>query len=516
MNVYVQIYGKMGVSLRKGLHSLVRGNYMTTYEFVNHRFTIPDGLGELTDFIPSGLIKTYLDQLQEWFIIVNSELRIVYANQKAKNWFETEIEGKTIFDVFHISEQQSIIVQVFHTGEPVLNRVQTYYDSPHGKLRASIASTYPVVRNNQVIGVIELGEDVTGYNNLSEQIMHNLISDMKSRGSLPQKRAVRYTLDSIVGESHVIHEMKDDIVKAANSHASVLICGETGTGKELVAQSIYALGNDPNAPFIAQNCAAIPESLLEGMLFGTVKGAYTGAETRTGLFELANNGILFLDEINSMPLSLQAKILRVLEEKKLRRLGAEKEITVNFRLVAAVNADPYHLVQKGELRSDLYYRLNVLRINVPPLRLRKEDIPLLADAFIKELNTRSSANLSPRSLQKLMGHSWPGNVRELRNVIERALHHCDGNRLDEQHLRIDEITHKEYSSLPEQIPERLGLKERIRQTEIGIILETVDKCRGNIAQAARELDIPQQTLDSKIKKYVLRDVIQERYRNSYR
>ncbi|MED1795427.1 sigma 54-interacting transcriptional regulator [Brevibacillus nitrificans] len=288
---------------------------MTTYEFVNHRFTIPDGLGELTDFIPSGLMKTYLDQLQEWFIIVNSELRIVYANQKAKNWFETEIEGKTIFDVFHISEQQSIIVQVFHTGEPVLNRVQTYYDSPHGKLRASIASTYPVVRNNQVIGVIELGEDVTGYNNLSEQIMHNLISDMKSRGSLPQKRAVRYTLDSIVGESHVIHEMKDDIVKAANSHASVLICGETGTGKELVAQSIYALGNDPNAPFIAQNCAAIPESLLEGMLFGTVKGAYTGAETRTGLFELANNGILFLDEINSMPLSLQAKILRVLEEK---------------------------------------------------------------------------------------------------------------------------------------------------------------------------------------------------------
>lgn len=487
------------------------------YDFVENRFVINNNQEGLEKLLPEGVAGLYMDRLNEWLIIIDKQLKIVYANRKARETLFYGCVGKNIFDVFHRNENNSVIFRVMNSGNPVLNHVQTYYISPEGSLKASLASTYPVIQGNEVVGVIEMGEDITGYNNMSEQILHNLIMEMKSyEKDLPsKKKREHYSLDSIVGESMAVRQVKDDITRAANSKSNVLIYGETGTGKELVAQSLYSLAYEGMAPFIAQNCAAIPESLLESMLFGTVKGAYTGSETREGLFELADGGILFLDEINSMPMALQAKILRVLEEKKLRRIGAVKETHVDFRLVAAMNAEPFLLVNEGKLRSDLYYRLNVLRINVPPLRERKEDIPLLAGHFIALHNQEGYGeikDISEEALKILMSYSWPGNIRELRNVMERSFYHCDGPRVEKAHIKIEEAG--SLLPLPEKnkAPEIVKLREVLEKTEKHVILMALDRNNGNISKTARELDIPQQTLDSKIKKLGLREVIQKRYR----
>jgi arginine utilization regulatory protein len=250
-----------------------------------------------------------------------------------------------------------------------------------------------------------------------------------------------YTLDSIIGESVAIKRLKEQILISSNSSSNLLIYGETGTGKELVAQAVFSLSkNIHSAPFIAFNCAAIPEALLEGILFGTVKGSFTGAENKPGLFECANGGVIFLDEINSMPLNLQAKILRVIQEGKVRRVGGQREIPVDFRLIASTNIAPQKILENAEMRSDLYYRLNVLNIDIPPLRDRKEDIPILADYFIQELNPTVNKNilgLHQNAIELLMEYHWPGNIRELKNTIERSMNYAKEKLIGADEIKLN-------------------------------------------------------------------------------
>jgi len=306
----------------------------------------------------------------------------------------------------------------------------------------------------------------------------------------------------MVGASHAMRQIYTVIEQVAGSAVSVLITGESGTGKEVVAQTIHQLSPRSAHPFVAINCSAIPESLMESELFGHERGAFTGAiARREGCFELASGGTLLLDEIAEMPPMLQAKLLRVLEERRVRRLGGSKEITVDVRVLAATNKDPLEAVRKGELREDLLYRLNVIHVAMPPLRDRREDIPLLAQYLIDELrerHQRSARLISPEVLEIFAHYPWAGNVRELRNVIEHAVIVCDGQRIEKQHLStqlFDGRSMKVEDTIT--LPVGVSLDEAERQ----LILKTLIKTNNNKTRASELLDISLKTLHNKLKLY---------------
>ena len=292
----------------------------------------------------------------------------------------------------------------------------------------------------------------------------------------------------------------------APSTASVLITGESGTGKEMVARTIHDLSPRKNKPFVAINCSAIPETLIESEIFGHEKGAFTGAmERRAGCFELAEEGTLLLDEIGEMPAATQAKLLRVLEDRKLRRLGSKVETPVDVRVLAATNKVPEEAVAKGELRGDLYYRLNVFNIHLPPLRDHKEDIPQLVDALLADMNAkhgRKVAGVADHVLQMFQNHNWPGNVRELRNTMERGVIVCDGNPAGSappaaelwQHGR-DDVPASDGEGI------RLEVGTTVGEAEKMLILKTLAANNNNKTRAAEVLGISLKTLHNKLKEY---------------
>ncbi|MBL8150689.1 MAG: sigma-54-dependent Fis family transcriptional regulator [Blastocatellia bacterium] len=306
----------------------------------------------------------------------------------------------------------------------------------------------------------------------------------------------------LVGSSQVMREVYTLIEQVAPSSASVLVTGESGTGKEMIARTIHELSPRKSAPFVAINCSAIPETLMESELFGHEKGSFTGAaERRIGCFELAHTGTLLLDEIAEMPPLLQAKLLRVLEERQVRRLGAIKEVPVDVRLIAATNKDPMEAVRKGEFREDLLYRLNVITINLPPLRNRLEDIALLVQYLIDELSRKHNRPvklISHEAMQVLMRYSWPGNVRELRNVIERAVIICEGEQIEKRHLPPNLID-KEPKRSSEMIMLPIGTP--LEEVERQVILNTLLKTDNNKTRTAEILQISLKTLHNKLKAY---------------
>ena len=303
--------------------------------------------------------------------------------------------------------------------------------------------------------------------------------------------------DEIVGKSDAMQEIFDLISLAAPTDSTILITGESGTGKELIAQAIHGNSQRCYMPFIAVSCGALPDSLLESELFGYEKGAFTGADhTRRGRFEMADKGTLFLDEIGDISLKTQVDLLRVLQEKTLHRLGGEAFIKVDVRILAATNRDLQKAIKEKRFREDLYYRLNVISIHVPPLRERKEDIPLLVETFIRkyclEMN-REYKKIAPPALKLLMDYDWPGNVRELENVIERAL--VIGQ---DREILSDDLPFSRKEIKPEHFPKSLKKMERMH---IEMVLDETD---WNISRAARELDIDRQTLYNKIEKYEIK------------
>jgi DNA-binding NtrC family response regulator len=323
------------------------------------------------------------------------------------------------------------------------------------------------------------------------------------------RRRLRETgvLGSMVGSSKVMREIFALIEQIAPSNVSVLITGESGTGKEMVARTLHDLSPRKPRPFVAVNCAAIPEALIESELFGHEKGSFTGAvERRAGCFELASGGTLLLDELGEMPVGTQAKLLRVLEERKLRRLGARTEQEVDVRVLAATNRDPNVAVANGELRSDLFYRLNVFHIDLPPLREHIEDLPAMADAMVREMNQKHSRKVSgvgPSILDRMMSYDWPGNARELRNNIERAVILCpDGAPLDAAHLppgfgKGQTLPAPAYDA--SIVPVRVGTT--VDEAERLLILRTLESTGLNKTRAAEILGVSLKTLHNKLKEY---------------
>ncbi|HEV2113899.1 MAG TPA: sigma-54 dependent transcriptional regulator, partial [Terriglobales bacterium] len=321
------------------------------------------------------------------------------------------------------------------------------------------------------------------------------------------RRKLRDTgvLGSLVGSSKTMQEVFRLIEMVAPSTASVLITGESGTGKELVARSIHELSPRKSKPFVAINCSAIPETLIESEIFGHEKGAFTGAiERRAGCFELAEEGTLLLDEIGEMPIGTQAKLLRVLEDRKLRRLGSKMETTVDVRVLAATNKQPQEAVSKGELRNDLYYRLNVFNIHMQALRAHKEDLHELVQCLLADMNQkhgRSVGLVSDAVMKIFEQYNWPGNVRELRNTLERAVIVCEGKVVEPHHLPpgFGQASAASPSSTGDGL--HLGVGTTVGEAERLLILKTLESTHNNKTKAAEILGISLKTLHNKLKEY---------------
>ena len=401
--------------------------------------------------------------------------------------------NKHVLDVFpSLDAQSSTLLTVLRTGEPILNYFQEY-DNCIGVRINAINTTMPLTdANGQLIGAIDVSVYITNE--------HDRLSIVMNK---PANPANLFTASDIITKDEHMIQLKDNLLKIASTNSSVLIYGETGTGKELFAQSIHSASKRKDGPFIVQNCSAIPNTLLESIFFGTVKGSYTGAESRKGLFELADSGTLFLDEINSMDINMQSKILRVLEEKKVRRIGCEKDVAFDVRIISAVNEKPEVVLNQGKVRTDLYYRLSPVQITIPPLRERKSDIPFLTDYFINYFNKtmhRNILGITEDALDVLRNYSWAGNVRELKNIIEGCFNIVDDGFLTRENIPAYLLASiKYYENTPIDDDSR-SLDQRVKAFEKDIIIKTLAQHR-TLSAAARALSITRQNLRYKLEKY---------------
>jgi len=459
-------------------------------------------------------LELVLNHIEEAVQVVDSDGITIYYNQAASEMdglAPSEVLGKHVLQVYpSLTLETSSIMQVLRTGSPVLNQQQTITTTT-GKVITIDYSTYPLFRGGELVGACDISRDITKIKELSERVvdLHSELMDTKTTNRKKQKSSepgclARYTFNDIIGAHESMVRLKALGQRVAASSSPVLVIGETGTGKELLVQSIHNASPRKHGSFVAQNCAAFPATLLESILFGTVKGSFTGADDRPGLFELADGGTLFLDEINSMPMELQSKLLRVLQEGTLRRLGDTKLRPVDVRVVACTNVDPEEAVRNKELRLDLYYRLNVVTLTVPPLRQHKSDIPLLTRHFINMYNRKLSCHVSKVSEevnQLFLSYSWPGNIRELQHAIEHAMNMVPGESIELEHLPghlLQWLDLKAPGERADAAQDR-SLPEILSNVEKKYLIEALEKCNGNISRAASQLGLPRQTLQYKLK-----------------
>lgn len=457
------------------------------------------------------IIEELLNLIDEGVYIVDKKGVGKFYNEPMASMEKMNVDdvlGKTFNEAFP-QVGNSTMMKALLKNEATVNQPQTYKNF-YGKEINTINSTVPIVVDGETVAALEVAKDVTDIRKMSDTLMELQKGGMPAGAGTNQKNSKikKYSFEDIYGENPAFAEVVERAKRAADIDASVFIYGETGTGKELFAQSIHYDGIRSDKPFLAQNCAAIPEALLEGILFGTSKGSFTGAVDREGLFEQANGGTLLLDEISAMPYDLQSKLLRVLQEQYIRRVGGTKDIPINVRIIATVNEAPEDLIAQGKLRKDLYYRLNVVNISIPPLRERLDDIPLLAERFLEKHNQRFGKEIwmvSDAVLKKLKNYDYPGNVRELENIIEQAV-----SMAGKEHVLNEKLTQMPTStkkSLPGELQyeNHQPLDVYMAELEAKIIKDALLQCRGNISKTADLLQIKRQTLQHKLKKYKIVD-----------
>lgn len=422
------------------------------------------------------------------------------------NLKEKDILRKHITEVYPtLNEETSSILRVLKTGKPISNEFQTLITYKGQSIRA-INTTMPIKDHDEIIGAV----DVSRY--IDSPYQRQDIS-LSLKESVEKKNL--YAVDDIVTNSRSMELIKERIPMIADTDSSVLIYGETGTGKELVAQSIHTASKRRNKKFVSQNCAAIPGNLLESILFGTTKGSYTGAENKPGLFEIASGGTLFLDEINSMEISVQPKILKAIEEKQVVRLGGYEPIKTDIKIVSAVNENPLQCIAENKLREDLFYRLSVVQLNIPPLRERINDLFYLVSHFINIYNTSMHCNLIgiDEEVETIFrGYNWPGNVRELKNVIEGAFNVASARFIQKKDLPeyltrpfvLEEIGQNALMTVPAIPLKGISLEEALETYERELIEHAVAISK-NYVEAAKLLGITKQALNYKLRKYKLRE-----------
>lgn len=430
-------------------------------------------------------------------MVINENAELIYMNKQCAAFIHADPEkdiGKPIEQVFPPSKMRDCLR---NATSPVL---QFFFTEG----RASATLDVPIKKDGKVIGVFEY-DLFQGFDFLEAFMENYSVSAEHELAYYKQEvknlQNTKYTIDNIIGASNQIKMLKKQIRYAADYDSTVMISGETGTGKELVAHSIHALSKRKTHDFIRINAASIPENLAESELFGYSEGSFTGAKKggSKGKFLLADKGTLFIDEIDKISYSIQSKLLRVLQEREIDLIGSEKSIPVDVRIIVASNQDLKKMVEKGTFREDLYYRLNVVEIVIAPLRERTEDIPLIIDDFRERLDNTmglSVTGISPEVMQALKEYSWPGNVRELHNVIERAMHNVEGGVMELEHLPIK--------------PAQMGVSpllrgdkpiERARQeAERKVIRQALKECGGNKTKAASLLKISRALLFQKMRR----------------
>jgi len=439
---------------------------------------------------PEQFFNVILNSIADGVFTTDNDGKITFMNKAGEEitgFSGKEAIGHYCFDVFRadICQSRCALKETLKTKKEIINLSATILKKGGQQVPISISTAVLKDEKGRIIGGVETFRDLSAIEELKKELSQ------------------KYTLGDILSKNYLIHDIFNILPNIAESDSTVLIQGASGTGKELFAKAIHNLSRRKDKTFVKVNCGALPDTLLESELFGYVKGAFTDAKRdKPGRFALANEGTIFLDEVGDMSPSLQVKLLRVLQEKEYEPLGATSPRKTDVRIIAATNKDLSELVNEGKFRDDLFYRLNVVKIELPPLSQRREDIPLLIDHFIQKFNAKMGKQilgLSDQALRLLLKHDYPGNVRELENIIEHAFVLCAGNRIDVDCLPKQMTTGQDegglFSAEKEEHP--------FEKAEAGIVKKTLEKHRGNRIKAAQDLGISRATLWRKMKKYGL-------------
>jgi len=440
---------------------------------------------------PEKFFNVILNSIADGVFTTDHEGKITFINKAAEEitgFSSKEAIGHYCFDIFRadICQTRCALKETLKTKKEIMNLPVTILNKEGRKIPINISTAVLKNEQGQIIGGVETFRDLSAIEELKKELSQ------------------KYTLGDIISKNHFIHDIFNILPNIAESDSTVLIQGASGTGKELFAKAIHHLSRRKEKPFIKVNCGALPDTLLESELFGYVKGAFTDAKKdKPGRFALANEGTIFLDEVGDMSPSLQVKLLRVLQEKEYEPLGSTSPRKTDVRIIAASNRDLSKLVNEDKFRDDLFYRLNVVKIELPPLSQRGEDIPLLIDHFIQKFNAkmgRQITGVSEQALRILLNQNYPGNVRELEIIIEHAFVLCRGTRIELDCLP------KEISSGQREIDLPASYKEEtpLQKAEAEVIEKALKKYQGNRVKAAQELGIDRTTLWRKMKKYGLR------------
>jgi PAS domain S-box-containing protein len=439
---------------------------------------------------PDKFFNVILNSVADGVFTTDHDGKITFINKAGEEitgFSNKEALGRYCFDIFRadICQSRCALKETLKTKKEIINLPATILKKGGQKVPISISTAVLKNERGQIIGGVETFRDLSAIEELKKELTQ------------------KYTLGDIISKNYLIHDIFNILPNIAESDSTVLIQGASGTGKELFAKAIHNLSRRKTKPFIKVNCGALPDTLLESELFGYVKGAFTDAKKdKPGRFALANEGTIFLDEVGDMSPSLQVKLLRVLQEKEYEPLGSTSPRKTDVRIIAATNKDLSKLVGEGKFRDDLYYRLNVVKIDLPPLSQRREDLPLLIDAFIQKFNAKMGKQImgvSDQALRLLLKYDYPGNVRELENIIEHSFVLCGGNRIDVDCLP------KELTVRQEETGSFVAIHEEqpFEKAEAEIVKKTLERHRGNRIEAAQELGISRATLWRKIKRYGL-------------
>ncbi|MEH0018258.1 MAG: sigma 54-interacting transcriptional regulator [Desulfobacter sp.] len=449
------------------------------------------GNGKNGNHITVGKFSAVLDAVDEGILITDENGIVQFYNDshaRMDGLEKSEVIGKKVTEVYELDDDTSLVMRCIRSGgEPIINSL-SIFKARHGRVVNSVSSVRPLRDRDCITGYICSVSDweyLDGIRNPGEAI----------KETNEWTRDKGYVFEDIIGANQQLLHTVNRARQTANSPSPVLIYGKTGTGKELVAQSIHNASNRRHAPYLAINCAAIPEHLLESMLFGSTRGAFTGALDKKGLLEQVDGGTLLLDELNSMPYPLQAKILRVLQEKKVARIGSVDEKSLNIKVISTINVHPGKALEHRKIRQDLLYRLGVVYLEIPSLNRRKEDLPGLIEHFIAKFNEKMNKNVQSVSGQVMEGvlrYHWPGNVRELENLIESAMNLIAGEEVIQPwHLS----AYSCWSDTPGSLPgETLAETGECTWEPGGGLVGLLEQYRGNLSRVARHLGVARNTL----------------------
>lgn len=469
--------------------------------------------------------KEFIMNDVDYVLVVNKEFEVVYSSRFDTRMGETKsslTKYHSFFELYpEMTQKNSSIIRTMSTGEMIYNDMQEIVDA-EGRIYVTQNLTFPIFREGMIVGVVELTKDITTLSHMKSKKNKRKTSEIKSISRFEQGENGKITFDDILTRDESMRSAIEQAKVYALHSAPILIYGETGTGKELFAQAMmnYASNVNGRSKLVIQNCAAVPENLLESILFGTTKGSYTGAENKKGLFEEADGGVFFLDELNALPYHIQGKLLRVIQEGTFRPIGSNSEKKVDVKVIAAMNIDPIVALDENVIRKDLFYRLSGGMVYIPPLRERKEDIEYLTENYIEFFNNvygKKITGISDELKELFMNYTWDGNVRELKHVIESMVSMSKEDELQQDQIplylqnKIEAESHKNDSQvsgdiISKFIEEGYDLKQTLELFERQMIENTLKKVDGNKTKAGRILGIPRQTLKYKMDKLNIEDI----------